>query len=66
MTASDTVTAQGPSAGPKAGANAAKVFIDGEVGTTGLQIRRRLEGRADIELLRLPERPRKDAGARAE
>ncbi len=70
MTASDTVTAQGPnadpSAGPKAGATAAKVFIDGEVGTTGLQIRRRLAGRADIELLRLPEHARKDAGARAE
>ncbi|MHA1151857.1 MAG: N-acetyl-gamma-glutamyl-phosphate reductase [Alphaproteobacteria bacterium] len=49
-----------------AGANAAKVFIDGEVGTTGLQIRKRLEGRADIELLHLPEHARKDAGARAE
>ncbi len=53
-------------AGFKAGANAAKVFIDGEVGTTGLQIRKRLEGRADIELLHLPERARKDRGARAE
>ena len=62
MTASDTATAPDF----KAGANAAKVFIDGEVGTTGLQIRRRLEGRADIELLRLPEHARKDAGARAE
>ncbi len=62
MTASDTATAPDF----KAGANAAKVFIDGEVGTTGLQIRRQLEGRADIELLRLPEHARKDAGARAE
>ncbi len=47
-------------------ANVAKVFIDGEVGTTGLQIRKRLEGRADIELLRLPDNLRKDTGARAE
>lgn len=53
-------------AGIEAGANAAKVFIDGEVGTTGLQIRKRLEGRADIELLHLPEHARKDRGARAE
>ncbi len=54
------------SAGLKANANAAKVFIDGEVGTTGLQIRKRLEARADIELLHLPENRRKDTGARAE
>ncbi|MCV6576698.1 MAG: N-acetyl-gamma-glutamyl-phosphate reductase, partial [Cohaesibacter sp.] len=44
----------------------AKIFIDGEVGTTGLQIRARLEGRKDIELLRLDEDKRKDAGARAQ
>ncbi len=37
----------------------AKVFIDGEVGTTGLQIKARLEGRNDIELLHLPESVRK-------
>ena len=43
----------------------AKIFIDGEVGTTGLQIRSRLESRADVELLRLPESARKDAAARA-
>ncbi|MEE8306943.1 MAG: N-acetyl-gamma-glutamyl-phosphate reductase [Gammaproteobacteria bacterium] len=38
----------------------AKVFIDGEVGTTGLQIKARLEGRKDIELLRLPGSDRKN------
>lgn len=44
----------------------AKVFIDGEVGTTGLQIRARLDGREDLELLRLADDRRKDAAARAE
>ncbi len=43
----------------------AKIFIDGEVGTTGLQIRARLAGRADVKLLRLPETDRKDTAARA-
>lgn len=44
----------------------AKVFIDGEVGTTGLQIRDRLHGRKDITLISLPEDRRKDAAARAD
>jgi N-acetyl-gamma-glutamyl-phosphate reductase len=44
----------------------AKIFIDGEAGTTGLQIRERLAVRADIELLSVPEARRKDATARAE
>ena len=43
---------------------AAKVFIDGEVGTTGLQIRARLERRADITLISLPEDQRRQVGER--
>ena len=43
-----------------------KVFIDGSSGTTGLRIRQRLEQQKDLELLKLPEELRKDAGARQE
>lgn len=44
----------------------ARIFIDGAVGTTGLQIKSRLEGRSDIELVSLADEVRKDASARAD
>ena len=40
------------------------IFVDGAAGTTGLQIRERLEGRNDVEVILLPDAQRKDAGAR--
>ncbi|MBS0541473.1 MAG: N-acetyl-gamma-glutamyl-phosphate reductase [Proteobacteria bacterium] len=46
--------------------NKTKIFIDGQHGTTGLQILDRLKGRPDIELLELPMADRKDLGKRAE
>lgn len=42
----------------------AKIFIDGAVGTTGLEIRERLAGRPDLSLMVLPEAQRKDLAAR--
>ncbi|MFJ6023869.1 N-acetyl-gamma-glutamyl-phosphate reductase [Brevundimonas sp. NPDC092305] len=41
------------------------IFIDGEAGTTGLEIRERLEARPDLELLLLGDR-RRDVTARRE
>ena len=40
------------------------VFIDGQAGTTGLQIAERLQCRTDIDLLTLTDAERKDASAR--
>jgi len=42
----------------------ATIFIDGEHGTTGLQIRDRLSGRRDLKLLSIPEAERRNAGLR--
>ncbi len=41
-----------------------RVFIDGDAGTTGLEIRDRLAGRADIELVALAHAQRKDMAAK--
>ncbi|KAA3449509.1 N-acetyl-gamma-glutamyl-phosphate reductase [Mesorhizobium sp. SARCC-RB16n] len=43
-----------------------KIFIDGEHGTTGLQIRALLAERSDLEIISIPVERRKETAARAE
>ena len=43
-----------------------KVFIDGEYGTTGLQIKQRLQGRGDIECVSVKHEDRHDIKSREE
>jgi N-acetyl-gamma-glutamyl-phosphate reductase len=42
------------------------IFIDGAVGTTGIEIQQRLSPRPEFSLILLDESQRKDASARAQ
>ena len=42
----------------------ATIFIDGQAGTTGIEITARLRGRSDLELLTIQDEHRKDPAIR--
>ena len=63
MSLSETTPAKGRSATTKAAAKPA-VFVDGGSGTTGLEIRQRLEGQAEVAVKSIAGEQRKDSGAK--